>query len=339
MHACNISFKMINYQEQEELQNLGFLGILKESLKLIFSRKKIFTQITLSLILPYSIIGFVELKVFQLIVNDIKKYDNKLDNMDKNTFKYAKTFMAIVSFETSTYMNLLIVYAAFSYTLNLLSTSSVTYTIACIYTDEEITFRKVVSISPKVGKRLIITFIWIIAIDFVYVIVPGALILALPALTGTRRIGRVIFLLLVIMYVIGFIYFNLVCRLANMVSVLEDYGFRAVIKSFALMKGKIAVFVGFFILRRLSFIATQLAFRKFLVPSILRTGIQILCSLFPLPLNLLDYVAQPVVYFVCKSYHHETIDRNSLADHLDGLLGKPKDIVPTGGDSFEAHVV
>jgi len=344
MHAYNISFKMITYREQQELQFLGFFGIFKESFKLIFSRKKIFTQITLTLILPFCIAAFVQLKVFQLIANGTKRYNKKLDHMDMNTFKYAK-FMVVVSTETSAYSLLIIVYFAFGITLNLLSTSSVTYTIACIYTAKEITFRKIITISPKVWIRDFITFMYSFAIFFVYITVPGILLLGLAwflLTTGTRKIMLAIFLPLVIVYVIGIIYMSLLYRLASVVSVLEDYEFQAIIKSYALMKGKIEVFVGFFILRKLFFIATEvvpLINNKFLSEIVRNSGIQILCWWFQFLLDVFVYVAYYVIYFVCKSYHHETIDRNSLADHLDGLLGKPKDIVPTGGDSFEAHVV
>ena len=37
---------------------------------------------------------------------------------------------------------------------------------------------------------------------------------------------------------------------------------------------------------------------------------------------LLGLVVQTVVYFVCKSYHHESIDKSSLADHLEVYLGE-----------------
>ena len=42
--------------EQEKFQYLGFLGIFKEAFNITTSHKKIFTQITLSVILPLSFI-------------------------------------------------------------------------------------------------------------------------------------------------------------------------------------------------------------------------------------------------------------------------------------------
>jgi hypothetical protein len=43
-------------REQEEMQFLGVFGIYKEAYKIIFSWRKIFSQITLALILPLSFI-------------------------------------------------------------------------------------------------------------------------------------------------------------------------------------------------------------------------------------------------------------------------------------------
>ena len=40
---------------------------------------------------------------------------------------------------------------------------------------------------------------------------------------------------------------------------------------------------------------------------------------------LFGLVVQTVLYFVCKSYHHENIDKSALSEHLEGYLG---DYVP-----------
>ncbi|KAJ0041516.1 hypothetical protein Pint_27350 [Pistacia integerrima] len=46
-------------KRQQELQFLGFFGIFKESFRIIFSKPKLFTQITLTFILPLSIIDAI----------------------------------------------------------------------------------------------------------------------------------------------------------------------------------------------------------------------------------------------------------------------------------------
>jgi len=46
--------------------------------------------------------------------------------------------------------------------------------------------------------------------------------------------------------------------------------------------------------------------------------------------NLIGLLTQSVFYFVCKSYHHESIDKSSLSDHLEVYLG---DYVPLNKNS------
>ncbi|KAL8229379.1 hypothetical protein R6Q57_014279 [Mikania cordata] len=38
--------------------------------------------------------------------------------------------------------------------------------------------------------------------------------------------------------------------------------------------------------------------------------------------NLVGFLVQSVFYYVCKSYHHQGIDKNALYDHLGGYLGE-----------------
>ncbi|KAK4387356.1 hypothetical protein Sango_2342200 [Sesamum angolense] len=39
-----------------------------------------------------------------------------------------------------------------------------------------------------------------------------------------------------------------------------------------------------------------------------------------------------VIYFVCKSYHHENIDKSALSDHLEVYVG---DYVPLKGKDIQ----
>ena len=49
----------------------------------------------------------------------------------------------------------------------------------------------------------------------------------------------------------------------------------------------------------------------------LRIGIGLLCFLMLVVVILFGLVIQTVLYFVCKSYHHESIDRSALSEHLE----------------------
>jgi hypothetical protein len=54
----------------------------------------------------------------------------------------------------------------------------------------------------------------------------------------------------------------------------------------------------------------------------IRIGMGLLCLLLLFKVILFGLVIQTVLYFVCKSYHHENIDKSSLSDHLEVYLGE-----------------
>ncbi|KAJ9177816.1 hypothetical protein P3X46_012988 [Hevea brasiliensis] len=306
--------------EQQELQFLGFFGILKESFKIIVSWRKIFSQITLAFILPLSFLFLAHIQISQVLffkIEDSLEYGNGLHH--KNSHKISSEWIAFWLFKIAYFIVLLI--------LSLLSTSAVVYTIACIYTSKPITFKKVMSVVPRVWKRLMVTFLWSFAIVFIYNVIAAAVIILWVVLHGGNTVfGVVIFVLLLIFYSVGFLYITIIWHLASVISVLEEiYGIKAMIKSRNLIKGKLGVAVALFILLGICFGGIQLLFEAFVVlewPQDLgiRIGIGILCFLLLFKVILFWLVIQTVLYFVCKSYHHENIDKPSLSDHLDAYL-------------------
>ncbi|CAK7354874.1 unnamed protein product [Dovyalis caffra] len=319
-------------REQEELQFLGFFGIFKESFKIILTWRKIFSQITLALILPLSFIFLAQMQISQLIFFEILDNQDTLDDTQVGTPKYAK-ISDIISSEWTAFWLFKIAYFTFLLILSLLSTSAVVYTIACVYTAKPITFKKIMSVVPKVWKRLMVTFIWSFAVVVVYNIVAivvliilfVALINHVPA-AGFRILLIVV---LVIFYSVGLLYITIVWHLASVVSVLEDfYGIKAMRKSKELIKGKMGVAAAIFIVVGICFVGIQFLFETYVVlgwPVGVRIGMGILCFLLLFKVILFGLVIQTVFYFVCKSYHHENIDKSSLADHLEVYLG---DYVP-----------
>lgn len=59
-------------REQEDMQFLGILGCYKQSFKIISSWRKIFSQITLTLILPLSFIFLFEIQASNFLSKKIK---------------------------------------------------------------------------------------------------------------------------------------------------------------------------------------------------------------------------------------------------------------------------
>nr|CAD1838788.1 unnamed protein product [Ananas comosus var. bracteatus] len=135
-------------------------------------------------------------------------------------------------------------------------------------------------------------------------------------------------LVLALAYLAGLVYLSVVWHLASVVSVLEDAkGFDAMRKSRALIRGKLRTAAAIFVKLNLCFVGVEVAFRELVVKGRVG-GLGARFALATLMLGLLcavvlfALVAQTVVYFVCKSHHHESIDRGDLADHLEVYLGE-----------------
>ncbi|CAA3012189.1 uncharacterized protein LOC111372000 [Olea europaea subsp. europaea] len=316
-------------REQEEIQFMGFFGIFKESFNIVASWRKIFSQITIALIIPLSFIYLAHIQISELLFADIMHDEYILDRTPEGTSSYNK-ISSILSSEWTAFILFKIGYVIFFIILALLSTSAVVYTIACIYTAKEISFRKVMSVVPKVWKRLMVTFVWNFIIMFAYNLVAILILVLGLVLVGSSKNAMVTFALLwFVVFLIGSVYISLIYHLATVVSVLEEsYGLNAMAKSQALIKGKMGVSFCVFLVLGLCFLGIQLFFenrlviRKANIGLVNRIGYGLLC-LFLLSIVLLfGLIIQTIIYFICKSYHHENIDKSSLADHLGGYLGE-----------------
>ncbi|KAI6689494.1 hypothetical protein NL676_026322 [Syzygium grande] len=324
-------------REQGEMQFLGFFGIYKESYRVIFSWRKIFSQITLALILPLSFVFLLHIQVSDVLFSKIVHNKIELDETRPETARYDK-ISDVLSKEWAVFLLFKALYFTVLLVFSLLSTSAIVYTIACIYTGREVAFGKVMSVVPRVWRRLMVTFLCVFMAIFVYIVVTVLILFTWALLIGTTNLGLVILAVLGIAYLVGFVYITLVWQLAGVVSVLEeDYGVKAMIKSKDLIKGKMGVSILIFIPLNISAYLIQFAFERLVVHGrstemVGRFGYGALCFLLLSMLMLLGHVVQTVIYFVCKSYHHESIDKSALSDHLEVYHGeyvslKSKDVL------------
>ncbi|KAE9608929.1 hypothetical protein Lal_00020338 [Lupinus albus] len=318
-------------REQEEMQTLGLFGVYKESCRIILSWRKIFSQITLTLILPLSFIFLGHIEVSNVLFRKILNSTEQMMDTPQNTPKYQK-LSQMLSSEWATFWLFKFFYFTTLLIFSLLSTSAVVYTIASIYTARyDVTFNKVMSVVPKVWKRLMVTFLCTFFVFFAYNIM-AVLVMVIYILTIGVHIesttGMAISGFIVITYLIGLVYLSVTWQLASVVSVLEDsYGVQAMMKSKNLIKGKMGLSILIFLKLGVSFISIQFLFRKFVVQgwslgSLDRTAYGVFCLLLLSLFFLYGLVLQTVFYFVCKSYHHENIDKSDLSDHLEVYLGE-----------------
>ncbi|CAL5348514.1 unnamed protein product [Camellia sinensis] len=382
-------------REQEEMRFLGLFGIYAESYKIIIAWRKIFSQISLALILPLSFMFLAHMEVYALLFSKIRHDEYQLRGTLDGTQKHDKLSDLISSEMTILWLFRLAYFTCFLIFF-LLSTIAVVYTIASIYTTRPMTFKKmsvralvceadrkglsskgpglglgvgrrrgwspvmvglvkekgaelegdwVMSVVPKVWKRLMVTFLCCFFTLFLYNVV-AALLFILWAFTvrDTDAAARVL-IIMVRLYAIGFFYLTIVWQIASVVSVLEDsYGFKAMIKSKNLIKGKMWITIVIFFKLNFAMVAIEILFEKLVVHggesvSVAgRVGFGILCLFLLLTLFLFGLVIETVIYFVCKSYHHENIDKSTLSDHLEVYLGEDVPLTAKDVQLEQAHV-
>ncbi|XP_047320902.1 uncharacterized protein LOC124924965 [Impatiens glandulifera] len=325
--------------EQVEMKSLGFCGTCKESFKLLLTWKKIFFQIILALILPLSLIFLTYEQASNFLFTRIMGDTINLDHISKGTRSY-DVISRRISSEWLSYWVIKIFYFTFVLVFSLLSTAAVTYTVASIYARRDIAFRIVMSVVPKVWKRLVITFICTYLAFFLYNTAFVIFLVIWMSLLVQTSAGLPSLIIVSIVYLLGFAYLNVVWQLTSVVSVLENYkGFKAMRKSKELIKGKF--WLGFFVLvfPGLVMVGIEVGF-LILVINLNVVGVlvvRVLLGFLFVVLNLIAIlyalVIEAVLYFVCKSYHNEVVDRPSLTTHLSreynndfSGTGSPKDV-------------
>ncbi|KAI3873974.1 hypothetical protein MKW98_001623, partial [Papaver atlanticum] len=277
-------------------KSLGFFDIYKEAYKITISWKKLFSQITLALILPLTILYLSDIHISDFIIS--KAYPN---NVQAKWIVYG-----ITSF----------VYLILILLLFFFSTSVIALCVSCFYTSKETTLKKVVCVFPKVWGRLLVMFLLLFLILGICAVAYLALIYWIAAnFNGPEGEGRDKVLAFVIClsvpFFFGLVYITSVWNIAMVISVLEkSYGTKAMVKSMKLIKGKIwIIFAG------ITFTYSLLVVAGDILDLVGEVFVGIVCYLLATVLIHFSLVIQTVVHFVCKAYHNEDI--SNVAAHLD----------------------
>ncbi|EPS59180.1 hypothetical protein M569_15630, partial [Genlisea aurea] len=139
-------------REQKKFQSLRFLGILNESYSIASSGRKIVSQIFGILIIPLAAIYQAQIQITDILFTRIKNEEYMLDAAAHEGTRFRERDSNLLASKWTAFVLFKIGYLVIFLLLALLSTSAVVYTIA--YTGKEISFRKVMSVVPKVWKRL-----------------------------------------------------------------------------------------------------------------------------------------------------------------------------------------
>lgn len=328
---------MEKLEATEELRFLGTFGIVIEAFTILLhsSRRKLLWALALTLLLPLS---FASLGHQNLIFGPL------LLKINQKTMEAAihpgGTARRELASEWRELLLVLAAYIAFVVTFSLLSTAAVVYTVASIYSAStkklKLSYGRVLSADvPRVWKRLMSTFLWYFIISLGFMVasllaIYLLIIIFLPAMLSPPVGGKVAYeldlpstifvgVLTIVVFLCPQIYITMVWYLASVVSVLEDkyYGLAAIWKSSNLIKGKRMTMLVLLILSSIFSGIIGWVFRYAVANGRIHgVGLAarvvngtILLGLFCFG-NLIVLLTQSVLYFVCKSYHHESIDDN-----------------------------
>jgi hypothetical protein len=301
----------------EELQFLRIPDLLSEAISIPKQSPRTFYLITLTLIFPLSFAILAHSLFTHPLLAQLQTYPQA----DSTQTRHEWTLLLLFQF----------FYLIFLFAFSLLSTAAAVFTVASLYTSKPVSYSSTMSAIPKVFKRLFVTYLWVSLLMMIYNFVFIAFLVLLIIAIDTQNAFLlfvsvvVIFLLFLVVHV----YITAMWHLASVVSVLEPvYGFAAMKKSYELLKGKIRyagvlVFIYWAICVIIGGVFSSVVvhgggkygvFVRIVVGGFL-VGVLVI-------VNLVGLLVQSVFYYVCKSYHHQGIDKTALHDHLGGYLGE-----------------
>lgn len=296
----------------EELQFLTVSDILKESTSIPKLSPRTFYLITLTLIFPLS---------FAILAHSLFTHP-LLSQIQDPYGSHSSQWTKLLAFQ--------FFYLIFLFAFSLLSTAAVVFTVASLYTSKPVSFSNTLSAIPGVFKRLFITYLWVSLTMVVYNVIFLCFLVLLIVAIDTQNPVLFVFSVIVVfvLFLVVHVYITALWHLASVVSVLEPiYGFAAMKKSYELLKGKIGL--AFFMVFGYLLVCAAIngvfgsvvvhgwdygVFTRVVVGGFL-VGVLVI-------VNLVALLVQSVFYYVCKSYHHEGIDKSALHDHLGGYLGE-----------------
>lgn len=330
--------------EPEELQFQGPVGVCHESCKLLLGPwRRLFGGIALAFALPLSLAYLSHIAFTDLVSARIGRNAEALERTpsgsaaeDRILSRIASEWGALMLFKAGYLLAVLV--------LSLFSTAAAVYSVACAYAGSggglqggysPPSLRKVLTVVPRVWRRLAVTFLWSFAVVLCYNVAAVLVILIAVLLAGSGVAGLVVVFALLLLYLAGLVYIGVIWHVAGVVSVLEEAGgLEAMRKSQRLLKGKEWTAVGIFLALQAALVVVEIAFRRLVVKSgggdvagggtgsaagswMVRAWYGAGIAAAMTAVVMLGLVAQAVVYFVCKAYHHESIDKSGLADHLE----------------------
>ncbi|GLJ18398.1 hypothetical protein SUGI_0325950 [Cryptomeria japonica] len=225
-------------------------------------------------------------------------------------------------------------------TSSLLARAAVAQTVAWIYAGDKPSWERLIEVLPRLWKRLVLTYIW------AGVMVTGANAVILVLVLGVFKVVSVFgfhsrleigaALGGGIVYSIVFAHAMIVCNLATIVCVLEEYnyGIQAVWKALFLIRGRTRIALALAIIVNLSWAFVESLFLHRVMrgrSSVTNMALEGSLLVFMYSIVTVIYDAMSTVfYYTCKSAHLELV---CLDTFLPCPANQWEDTHPEGNDS------
>ncbi|XP_071694299.1 uncharacterized protein [Rutidosis leptorrhynchoides] len=325
-------------QTQEQMKLMGTHSILLQTLKTIYksNSKRLFIQITLTLIAPLAIIFIAHMNIsnrffttieqnpYQLITDACISYESYHNISNATSTGWRNYFI----FKTITITTIIV--------FSTLSTATIVHIVVSMYNNRDLTYQNSMKVIPKVWKRLVVTFLLMFLTFSAYSLLSSVMFFLCHTIFGDKSIVNLVPLIL---YPYGFLNLSIVWQIAGVVSVMESsYGLKSMIKAMDLMKGKREVALYISLYSYLDLAAVVFSYMLFSLydvgklAQVWRVTIGIICW-FLIAISFLDImVTQTVFYMVCKSYHGENVEPLSLSTYLGAYLSDSQPVFRVGED-------
>ncbi|KAG6523322.1 uncharacterized protein LOC122045168 [Zingiber officinale] len=296
--------------EPEELQAMSVMDVVREAVAIGHGARQTFALITLALVLPLSIAVLAHSLFTHPILLQVQENDAP-----------ASQWLLLLLYQFA--------YLLFLFTFSLLCTAAVVFTVASIYAAKPVSFASSLAAVRPIFSRLFRTFLWVALLMLLYnlayaiaILLHGPLFLLLSAAVALA-------------FLAVHVYISALWHLASVVSVLEPLcGLAAMAKSRDLLRGRgrmaatlVAGYLGACAVIGASFRALVVkgtheegSLGVTSVPARVLIGYALVT--LQVVVNFIGLLVQSVFYYVCKSHHHQQIDKRALYDHLGGYLGE-----------------
>ncbi|EEE67910.1 hypothetical protein OsJ_25760 [Oryza sativa Japonica Group] len=296
--------------EPEELQFLGMVGIYREAASILRAHRPLFARIAAAFVLPLSLLFLLHIAISHALFSHIDSDDSALDSAAPGTpaqrrllHRLADDWLALLLFKAAYLLALLL--------FSLLSTAAAVFSVASVYSakHDALSCPRVLSVVPRVWRRLAATFLAAFLLLFAYHLLFVAVFVALlVAADSGSGLAALLAFLLALAYIRGPRLTQRPRRSYRASSGPPPPSSSSSTSSSSSSRSPSGAWV------------VRGATHGLGAGSRLLLGLAMLAALCAVV--MLALVVQTVVYLVCKSYHHESIDKSNLSDHLEVYLGE-----------------